>query len=58
MKIVAEYTGQTPNLKPAASAFIRALKNAITPDGHFKDPELDAEFQEWMRNRDESKEAG
>ena len=56
-KIVAEYNGQTPNWKPMASAFARAIEEAIDADGTFKDLALEAEFQEWMKERRE-KDAG
>ena len=49
MEIRAEYTGQNPNLKPAASAFARMIKKITNPDGTFTDPELEAEYQEWLQ---------
>lgn len=51
-EIRAEYTGQKPNLRPAASAFVRMIKRVTNPDGTFKDPELEAEFQEWTKEKD------
>ena len=48
-EIVAEYTGTAPNLRPAASAFARMMKNAINADGTFTDPDLEAEYQEWIK---------
>ena len=51
LKIVAEYNGQTPNLAPVASAFANALKKALNEDGCFKDPALEAEYQEWIREK-------
>ena len=56
-KIVAEYSGKPPNWKPMASAFARAIEEAIDADGTFKDLALEAEFQEWMKERRE-KDAG
>jgi len=51
-EIRAEYTGTKPNLRPAASAFVRMIKKVTNPDGTFKDPELEAEFQEWTKEKD------
>ena len=50
-KIVAEYNGQTPNLAPVVSAFVRELKKITGPDGCFTDPALEAEFQEWLKEQ-------
>ena len=49
MEIRAEYTGQEPNLRPAASAFARMIKSMTNADGTFTDPELEAEFQAWTQ---------
>ena len=51
-EIKAEYTGTEPNLKPAASAFARMIKKITNPDGTFTDPDLEAEFQEWIKEKD------
>ena len=48
-EIRAEYTGTEPNLKPAASAFARMIKKITNPDGTFADPELEAEYQDWIK---------
>ena len=48
-RICPEYNGQTPNLKPAASAFARVLEKITGADGCFSDPALEAEFQEWIK---------
>ena len=48
-EIKAEYTGQEPNLRPAASAFARMIKKITNPDGTFIDPDLEAEYQEWKK---------
>jgi hypothetical protein len=48
-EIRSEYTGQEPNLKPAASAFARMIKSMTNADGTFTDPELEAEFQAWTQ---------
>ena len=48
-EIKAEYTGTEPNLKPAASAFARMIKKITNPDGSFTDPELEAEYQDWIK---------
>jgi hypothetical protein len=48
-EIRAEYTGQEPNLRPAASAFARMIKKITNPDGTFNDPDLEAEYQEWTK---------
>ena len=48
-EIRAEYTGKEPNLRPAASAFARMIKSAINADGTFTDPDLEAEYQEWIK---------
>ena len=50
-EIKAEYTGKEPNLKPAASAFARMIKKITNPDGTFTDPELEAEYQDWIKKR-------
>jgi len=44
-----EYTGNHPNLRPAASAFARAIKKASDTNGRFSDPKLEAEFQKWRK---------
>ena len=54
MTVKVEYTGTDPNLKPAARAFARMIREATNLDGTFKDPELEAEFQEWLNARKES----
>ena len=51
-EIRAEYTGTEPKLRPAASAFVRMIKMVTNPDGTFQDPELEAEFQEWTKEKD------
>lgn len=48
-EIRAEYTETEPNLKPAASAFARMIKKITNPDGSFTDPELEAEYQDWIK---------
>ena len=48
-EIRAEYTGQEPNLRPAASAFARKIKKITNPDGIFTDPDLEAEYQDWIK---------
>ena len=48
-EIRAEYTGKEPNLRPAASAFARMIKKITNPDGTFTDPDLEAEYQEWIK---------
>ena len=53
MEIRAEYTGTDPNLRPAASAFARMMKNVTNPDGTFADPELEAEYLEWKEKQKE-----
>ena len=50
-EIRAEYTGKEPNLKPAASAFARMIKKITNPDGTFIDPDLEAEYQDWIKKR-------
>ena len=52
LTIRVEYTGAKPNLQPAASAFARLIRKATNPDGSFSDPDLEAEFQQWMKDRD------
>ena len=47
-----EYAGVKPNLQPVASAFARLIMKATNPDGSFSDPDLEAEFQQWMKDRD------
>ena len=48
-EIRAEYTGKEPNLRPAASAFARMIKKITNPDGTFTDPDLEAEYQDWIK---------
>jgi len=50
-EIVAEYTGTEPNLSPAASAFARLIKSITNADGTFTDTELEAEFQNWEKEK-------
>ena len=50
-EIVAEYTGTEPNLRPAAGAFARLIKSITGADGAFTDPELEAEFQNWVKEK-------
>ena len=47
-QIRAEYTGTDPNLRPAASAFARLIKSITNADGTYKDPDLEAEYQDWL----------
>lgn len=49
LTIKVEYTGHEPNLKPAASAFARLIRNAVNPDGTFADPQLEEEFRQWLK---------
>ena len=49
LQIHAEYTGETPNLRPAASAFARLIRSITNADGTFTDPDLEAEYQEWIK---------
>ena len=51
MEIRAEYTGTDPNLRPAASAFARMIKSITDANGAFTDPDLEAEYQEWIRKK-------
>ena len=50
-EIRAEFNGTEPNLRPSASAFARMIKKMTNPDGAFSDPELEAEYQEWQKER-------
>ena len=52
MEIITEYSGKMPNWGPMASAFARAIDEALDADGNFKDPELNAEFQEWLKDQE------
>lgn len=59
MEIRAEYTGTEPNLRPAASAFARLIKSITNADGTFTDPDLEAEYQDWIkRSRQQGPAAG
>lgn len=49
VQIQIEYTGNEPNMKPAASAFARMIKNMVNPDGTFADASLEAEYLEWTK---------
>ena len=49
MNIVVTYTGNQPNLRPAASAFARMIKNMVKTDGTFADAVLEAEYLEWTK---------
>ena len=51
LAIRAEYTGADPNLKPAAHAFARVIREAVREDGTFADPELEEEFRRWRKER-------
>ena len=51
LAIRAEYTGTDPNLKPAAYAFARVIREAVREDGTFADPELEEEFRRWREER-------
>lgn len=51
MEIRAEYTGQDPNLRPAASAFARMIRSITDADGAFTDPDLEAEYREWISKK-------
>ena len=51
MQIRIEYTGKEPNLKPAASAFARTIRAAVTADGTFADAALEAEYLEWTKEK-------
>ena len=57
MNIVVTYTGNQPNLRPAASAFSRMIKKMVNPDGKFTDAALEAEFQDWKRRQTKSADA-
>ena len=48
-EIRAEYTGTEPNFRPMASAFARMIKKITNPDGTFTDPDLEAEYQDWIK---------
>ena len=52
LTIRATYTGTEANLKPAASAFARMIRDAVNADGAFKDQELEAEFQKWREEHE------
>ena len=52
MEIRVEYTGTDPNLRPAASAFARMIKSMTDADGTFTDPDLEAEYQEWISKKE------
>lgn len=56
--IRVEYTGTEPNLKPAASAFARMMKNAVNANGTFTDPELEAEYQKWREQHESLQDIG
>ena len=42
-------TGKKANLRPAASAFARMIKNMVKTDGTFADAALEAEYLEWTK---------
>lgn len=46
-----EFNGREPNLKPAAMAFVRLVKSAVGEDGRFTDPDLETEYQEWLKEQ-------
>ena len=50
-------TGKKANLRPAASAFARMIKNMVKTDGTFADEALEAEFQDWKRRQTKSADA-
>ena len=49
LTIHVEYTGNEPNMKPAASAVARTIRAAVTADGTFADAALEAEYLEWTK---------
>ena len=49
--IVPEINGEDPNWLPMARGLIKWTEDLSNPDGTFKDPALEAEFQEWQRER-------
>ena len=49
--IVPEINGEDPNWLPMARGLIKWTEDLSNPDGTFKDPEMEAEFQEWQRER-------
>lgn len=51
LEVRAEYTGTDPNLKPAASAFARMIKKITDANGSFLDPDLEAEYQAWIKQK-------
>lgn len=55
-QIRAEYTGEEPNLRPAASAFARLIKSITNADGTFTDPDLEAEYQDWAQKEAASRD--
>ena len=55
-QIRAEYTGEKPNLRPAASAFARLIKSITSADGTFTDPDLEAEYQDWTQKEAASRD--
>ena len=55
LDVVVTYTGHEANLRPVASAFVRMMKSKTNPDGTFIDPDLEAEFQEWMKQQEAEK---
>lgn len=57
LTIRAEYTGNKPNMRPAANAFARAIRSAVNPDGSFTDPDLEAEFQQWLKDKERKERA-
>ena len=57
LQIRAEYTGNKPNMRPAAGAFARAIRSAVNPDGSFTDPDLEAEFQQWLKDKEKKERA-
>ena len=57
MEIITEYSEKMPDWGPMASAFARAIDEALDADGNFKDPKLDAEFQEWLKEKERKERA-
>ena len=52
MRIEAFMTGTRGDARPLASHWAEKFCAAVHPDGSFRDPELEKEYQEWKRDRD------
>lgn len=57
MRVEIVKVNQQPDLKPLARHLLDKIRKMVNEDGEYKDPEMEAKFQEWKRQRDAAAEA-